>query len=182
MKTKIIFILISIIFAGCITTPQQARKRIKDIVERFPTAIDTQTATKRDTVIIYKIIEKIIENKELVNKTYNIIDSLLNELKNSQDTVIIEKIKYKIKDNCTIEGLIKPFQYDTAGVSITVTPIKNRIFLSLKIKEQTIKETKNTKTLIISEEKEFYEITWFWYFVVMSALCLFLLFLLGKQK
>ena len=182
MKTKIIFILISIILAGCIQTPQQARKRIKELAERFPTAIDTVTVTKIDTFYVYKTIEKLIENKDQVKKTYSIIDSLLNELKNSQDTVIIEKIKYKIKNNCTMEGLSKPFVFDTTGVHFSIKYKGNQTILKVILEEKTIKETTNTKTSLIAIEKEFHEITWFWYFIVSCVLCLILLFLLGKQK
>lgn len=182
MKTKIIFILISIIFVSCITTPKQASKRIKELVERFPTAIDTQTVVKVDTHYVYKTIEKIIENKEQVKKTYSIIDSLLNELKNSQDTVIIEKIKYKIKNNCTMESLSKPFVFDTTGVHLSIKYKGNETILKVILEEKTIKETINTKTKLITNEEMFYKLNWFWYFVVSCVLNLFLLFLLGKQK
>lgn len=179
---KIIFIIFVFLLSSCINTPQKASKRINELIKQFPTSISIDTVTQIDTFIVYSEIEKIIESKDKQKNLYTTIDSLLNILEYSKDTVLIEKIRYKIKNNCTIENLINPFVFDTSFVSVMVTPYKNKIILKALIKEKRIEKRKTNNIIINTEEKPFYENSWFFYFIGSLSVNFLLLYLIGRKK
>jgi len=162
---KIIFILLVVIIAaGCVRTPKQAAHRIERLLERFPTAMDSSTVTVRDTIRDTIYVERTIHDTIREKATYTAIDAAIDSL-GCTDTIMVEKIKWKLHQICTIEGLMGPIKYDTTGISVRVWATGNKINIIAMLVKTEVKETTSKVDFLKHYDPPFTKSEWFWAFV-----------------
>lgn len=165
---------------GCITNERLASKRVAKLIERFPNIIDTTAKVRVDTTKITITVNRAIYDSAKVNTAYNSIDSLINELKlkGDCDTVIIERVKGKIKQHCTIESLLKPYSFDTTGVHLEIYAKGNKLYTRVTLINLVINKDKE-KTLVIPCQQLTYwtGLKWEWPWLLAILFLLVVLFL-----
>jgi len=179
MRFIIIICLSCLALLGCVRTPKQAANRIHNLIERFPGVIDTTkvTTVTHDTIIKTVYIDRIVKDTAKVSATYDAIDTIL--INGGVDTLIIEKIRYKIQGQCTAENLLPEYAIDTLGIMLKIRYKGNEQIINLEAKQIEV----NTTTKIIGGDfLKFYDppLTknhWFWAFVAMCVISLLLLYM-----
>lgn len=160
-----------LVLGSCVRTPEQASRKIKNLLDRFPTAIDTVTkvTTEIDTVIKIVYIDRVIKDTAKTNDTYRDIDTIL--INGGCDTVIIEKIRYK----CRAENLLPGVDIDTLGVKLKIRYKGNEQIINLEASNTEItKEVTIEKSgLLTFYEPPLTKNHWFWFFVA-AAVCFLL--------
>lgn len=174
-QLNLLFCILALTLAACVRTPEQAARKVKNLVERFPSIVDTSVVTKikRDTIIKTVYIDRIIKDTAKAAATYTAIDTIL--LNGGVDTLIIEKIRYKIQGQCTAENLLPGVAIDTLGVKLRIRYKGNEQVINLEAMNTEIKTEIET---IGGNFLKFYDppLTknhWFWAFI--GAVICFLL-------
>jgi hypothetical protein len=176
---NLLFYILALTLAACVRTPEQAARKVKNLVERFPGIVDSKVVTKikRDTIIKTVYIDRIIKDTAKATATYTAIDTIL--LNGGVDTLIIEKIRYKIQGQCTAENLLPGVAVDTLGVKLRIRYKGNEQIINLEAINSEI--TTEIET-IGGNFLKFYDppLTknhWFWAFVAMCVISLLLLYM-----
>jgi hypothetical protein len=161
-----------------------AKKRIAKILKDFPGAIEYKDSVRIDTVITEKIVKIYVKDTAKAKATFDSlgvdIDSLLSTFKDCKDTVIFKEIVKEVKKTvykrCQVDQLLSAMSYDTLGVRINVTPIGNALKIEVISQNLTISKDRERTGTILQTEPEFYEISWFWWFVGACVVILLLLY------
>lgn len=160
-------IMLIVALGGCINSQKKAARKIDQLIERFPGVIDT--IVKVDTVIKYITIEKVLHDTIRISKAYAAIDTIL--INGGVDTIIIEKIRYKLQAQCTAENLFDPIAIDSLGVKLRINYKGNSQIVYLMAEERQI--TKSTSGILDFYEPPLTKNEWFWAFVA-AATCFLL--------
>jgi len=175
----IIYLVFVALLAGtsCIRSERLASKRVAKLIERFPNIIDTTTKVRVDTIKTTITIDRTVFDSAKVDNAYKSIDSLMNELqtKGNCDTAVVERIKWKIKGNCTIEQLLKPFTYDTAGVHLEFWAINNKLNYRLTFTNIQINKDTNKTLVIPCQQLDYWtglKYEWPWLLAILFLLVL----------
>jgi hypothetical protein len=159
---------------GCINSEQGAKKRIANLLKRFPNAVEKTVKIDSVEKVITITIKDTSKEKELEQKFNQAIDSALSELKDCKDTVIyktvVKRIKDVFKEKCKVEDLISAKTYDTLGVKIKITPIGNSIKVEV-IAHDIIKTETNT---VVDEQKNGW-LDWYWWLLIGFVLGIILM-------
>jgi hypothetical protein len=187
MRIILLSILLSFSIVGCITNSRQASRRVQTLIKKFKLA-DTTITTKIDSNTVTIKVDKVAINDasvdSVVDEIENIIDTVFND---SKDTLVIQNpevkkkidiAKKKIRKIVTIENLLKPFVFDSAGVKVNISAKGNLLNIKLELPKKTInKETKQEVVLDCPEItfwQAFKYLGW-----LIAFLLIIILFLIG---
>ncbi len=196
MRGSLVFILLAIVLQGCFPgslskserKENKAKKKVAGLLAEFPEIIKTDSLVTIDSIQALMVYEEVFFDENIEADVHRLIDSLRYEIslkcpdltKNDPAVKKLVKLERKI----TLENLLPPVTFDTAGAKVLVSAVGNKLKVSVQLPVTKVITFKEKQVVIPCPElgfwSSFWVVRWLIGALVLVICVLFFLIILMK--